>query len=177
MAESVPLARFLARPGHTDGDGSVAASTGIDAGVGGSPSRTGEPVVGAVTAGAAEFSGVRYQAPAGYQVRELRGDRMRGVAGLFDEFAAALQFPYYFGANKDAFDDCLRDLDDFLGPAPGYVVAIRDADQVLAETPDERQWFDAALRDCAEFWSGRDIAFRVVLQGHPEGLPAVAVSL
>lgn len=177
MPEPVPLVRFLARPGHTETDESVAAKANAGAGVEGAPSRTGEPVLGTVTADAAEFSGVRYQAPSGYQVRELRGGRMRTVVGLFDEFAAALQFPYYFGANKDAFDDCLRDLDDFLGPAPGYVVVIRDADQVLAETPDERQWLDAALRECARFWSGQDVAFRVVLQGNPEGLPAVAVSL
>ncbi|WP_040788717.1 barstar family protein [Nocardia paucivorans] len=176
MAETVPLARFLARPGQAEGNGSGTASS-ADTGAGGSSSRSGESVVGAVMADAAEFSAVRYQVPSGYRVRELRGDRMRDVTGLFDEFAAALQFPYYFGGNKDAFDDCLRDLDDFLGPALGYVVAIRDADQVLAEAPDERRWFTAALQDCAEFWAGRDIAFRVVLQGRPRWLPAVAVRL
>ncbi len=32
----------------------------------------------------------------GAVVRWLRGDRMRTVDGLFDEFAASLQFPWFF---------------------------------------------------------------------------------
>ncbi|WP_425308777.1 hypothetical protein AADG42_08460 [Ammonicoccus fulvus] len=33
---------------------------------------------------------------AGLTVRCVRGVKMRGFAGLMDEFAAALQFPYYW---------------------------------------------------------------------------------
>lgn len=135
------------------------------------------PVFGALDVGAREFSGVRYQAPSGYRVRELRGTKMRTVAGVFDEFAAALQFPYYFGANKDAFDDCLRDLDDCLGSAEGYVVVIRDADQLLADAPQERGWLAAALSDTADYWWHREIVFRVVVQGEAEELPTVGLHL
>ncbi|MFD7158495.1 barstar family protein [Kribbella sp. NPDC059898] len=31
------------------------------------------------------------------------------VAGLFDEFAATLQFPYCFGENWDGLGDCVSD--------------------------------------------------------------------
>ncbi|TLF56048.1 barstar family protein [Nocardia cyriacigeorgica] len=135
------------------------------------------PVFGALDVGAPEFSGVRQQAPSGYRVRELRGTKMRTVAGVLDEFAAALQFPYYFGGNKDAFDDCLRDLDDCLGSAEGYVVVIRDADQVLADAPQERAWLAAALSETADYWWRREIVFRVVVQGEPEGLPTIGLHL
>ncbi|BDT85222.1 barstar family protein [Nocardia cyriacigeorgica] len=135
------------------------------------------PVFGALDVGAPEFSGVRYQAPSGYRVRELRGKKMRTVAGVLDEFAAALQFPYYFGANKDAFDDCLRDLDDYLGSAEGYVVVIRDADQLLADAPQERAWLAEALSETADYWWQREIVFRVVVQGATEGLPSIGLHL
>ncbi|MCA2210367.1 barstar family protein [Nocardia rosealba] len=139
------------------------------------PAAADAPVLGAMAVDANQFSAIRYDAPADYRVRELRGTKMRDVAALFDEFAAAFQFPYYFGANKDAFDECLRDLDDFVGDAPGYVAAVRTANDLLADEPTERAWFEAAVRDCAAYWSRRDVVFRVVLQGDPVTFGAVAL--
>ena len=52
--------------------------------------------------------------PAGIPA-EIDVEEFRSVAAVFDEFAAAFQFPYYFGRNKDAFDECMRDLDEFVG--------------------------------------------------------------
>lgn len=42
--------------------------------------------------------------------RYLRGKKCIYLPSLFNEFSAALQFPYYFGENWDAFDECLNDL-------------------------------------------------------------------
>ncbi|MFD4444578.1 barstar family protein [Nocardia sp. NPDC058519] len=158
MTSRMTLSQFLARP---------TAET---------PAAHPPPVFGALPVDPAQFSGVRYDAPADYRVRELRGAKMRTVAELFDEFAAAFQFPYYFGANKDAFDECLRDLDDFVGDAPGYVVVVRTAADLLADDPTERAWLGGAMRDCAAYWSRRDVAFRVVLQGGPEPFAAVPLA-
>ena len=128
------------------------------------------PAVAALAVSAAEASVLRYALPErGLLVRELRGTRMRTVAGFFDEVAAACQFPYYFGDNKDAFDECLRDLDEFVGAADGYVLVVRDAEQLLADEPGERAWFDAALGDAAAYWSGRGRSLRVILQGPVAG--------
>ncbi len=44
-------------------------------------------------------------------VRFLRGQKMQTAPQLFDEFAAALQFPYYFGENWNALLECLTDLE------------------------------------------------------------------
>lgn len=114
-----------------------------------------------------EVAVLRYRLPArGCVVRELRGRKMATVSALFDEFAAALQFPYYFGENKDAFDECMRDLGDFLGVATGYILVIRDCERVLSAEADQRAWFYEALRLYAREWEARGSAvFRVVLQG------------
>ena len=42
--------------------------------------------------------------------RIVRGKNCGSISELFHEFSAALQFPYYFGNNWDALDDCLSDL-------------------------------------------------------------------
>jgi hypothetical protein len=47
---------------------------------------------------------------AGYEARFCRGSKMQTLDALFDEFSAAWQFPYYFGYNWAAFDECLSDL-------------------------------------------------------------------
>jgi len=168
MAAAVTLAQFLSVPiNSTESRDDVGAATGQQAG---------GSVFGAWSVAAHRFASLRYRAPSDYRLREVRGDRMRTVGAAFDEFAAALQFPYYFGHNRDAFDDCLGDLDDFLGPAAGYVVAVRDADDLLGDTPNERAWLTEALTDCAQDWSDRGVVFRVVLQGEPSGLPTVTLS-
>ncbi|WP_430333629.1 barstar family protein [Rhodococcus sp. ACT016] len=76
-------------------------------------------------------------------VRHVRGRRMPTVAALFDEFAAALQFPYYFGRNRDAFDECFGEIGDTVGD--DAVVLVLDADVLLAEQPAELSWFTAAV--------------------------------
>lgn len=40
----------------------------------------------------------------------IRGKKCKSLLSLFDEWAAALQFPVYFGENLHAFIDCLGDL-------------------------------------------------------------------
>ncbi|MTE11698.1 barstar family protein [Nocardia aurantiaca] len=161
MPEPMPLSQFLSAPADDVTERRAPA-----------------PVLGVLPIGAAEFSGVRYRIPDGYLAREVRGRKMRTVAEVFDEFAAAFQFPYYFGENKDAFDECLRDLDEFVGAAMGYVVVVRNAALMLDRQPDERAWFAEAVADAAASWDRRGIPFRVVLQdAAPPGLPVVLLCL
>ena len=67
-------------------------------------------------------------------VRWLRGSKMRGTKGLFDEFSAALQFPYYFGENWNAFDECIEELEGI--DADGYLLIILNSDELLVDTED-----------------------------------------
>src|SRR5437868_567642 len=64
-------------------------------------------------------------------VRWLRGKHMPTVEHMFNEFAAALQFPYYFGENWAAFDECLADLAWL--PATGYLITVFDSEYLLAK--------------------------------------------
>ncbi|MEV6771446.1 barstar family protein [Nocardia sp. NPDC051030] len=171
MTDTMPLSQFLSTPAVSE----IAAKGRRSASRPGTPAPA---VLGVLPVGAAEFSAVRGRIPDGYLSRELRGRKMRTVVEVFDEFAAAFQFPYYFGENKDAFDECLRDLDEFVGPAQGYVAVVRNAALLLDEESEERAWFAEAMADCAEFWSGRGIPFRVVLQdAAPPGVRTVSLAL
>lgn len=112
-------------------------------------------------------------AESGLAVRIVRGRKMRSVPELFNEFAAALQFPLYFGENKDAFDECISELDG-VPTGVGYVVLITEPDQVLADDEaNELEWLvqslTAATREWAqpvdrgEWWDRPAMPFHVVL--------------
>lgn len=62
-------------------------------------------------------------------------------------FFAAMQFPYYFGYNGNAFDECLTDLDWL--PATMCALAIFDSADFLSREPAQLPLFlDAFDRIC-----------------------------
>lgn len=113
-------------------------------------------------------------ARSGLTVRVVHGRKMRDYQELFDEFAAALQFPWYFGDNGNAFDECIKDL-SWLPPQSGYVLVITDPGQVLADARDDGLgWLARSLSDATEewakpvesgeWWDRPAVPFHVVLQ-------------
>ena len=111
-------------------------------------------------------------AESGLVVRRVRGSRMRSLDGLFDEFSAAFQFPSYFGYNRDAFNECIRDLVEWLPTVAGFVIVLDEYDEVLDTEPLERPWFFDALELARaalaepvadqEWWDRSPLAFHVV---------------
>ncbi|GAC47793.1 barstar family protein [Gordonia aichiensis] len=84
--------------------------------------------------------------PSTYEFREVTGRTMTTRAGLYDTYARAWDFPNYFGRNADAFDECMRELDDPAvdedSPTPaGYLTDIVDADRLLIADTDLFEWF------------------------------------
>jgi hypothetical protein len=63
-------------------------------------------------------------------VRLLRGNKSRDLIAFFDEAAAVLQFPYYFGYNWNAFDECINSL--WIN-ATAYVLIISAAPALFAD--------------------------------------------
>ena len=104
--------------------------------------------------------------PAGFALRVVQGKKCRTPAGLFNEFARALEFPDYFGHNWDALEECLADLEWL--PAKGYVVLIADALSVIPDNDEEYETLLEVLSDAGEAWSkghtadGRCAPFHVV---------------
>jgi hypothetical protein len=119
---------------------------------------------------------------AGLTARSVRGRKMRTVDGLFDEMAAALQFPQYFGENWAAFDECLSDM-DWLSMRVGIVVLIFASEEVLADESNEmsvlvRMVAKAARAysqpiDSGEWWDRPAVPFHIVLQCSPASAAAV----
>src|SRR5581483_57294 len=84
--------------------------------------------------------------------RTIRGRKSRTKPSLFDESAAALQFPHYFGENWDAFNDCINHL-VWLG-AEAYVLLITNSIHLLeAEPRQETATFLQILESAAREWS------------------------
>jgi hypothetical protein len=98
------------------------------------------------------LAGLAGSAPGGVVTRVIRGHKARTKAALFDEFAAALQFPDYFGENWDAFDECLNDLRWL--PGDGYILLIYQSNRLLEGAPsDQLQLFLNILEDAGREWS------------------------
>jgi Barstar (barnase inhibitor) len=118
---------------------------------------------------------------AGMTCRVLRGAKMRTESACFDETAAALQFPDYFGENWAAFDECLADLSWL--PARALALIVTDAEQVLDAEPPQvfALWLEVLTRVAAawaqpvaagEAWDRPAVPMHVVLQieGHLLGV-------
>src|SRR5437899_6242680 len=67
-------------------------------------------------------------------VRTIRGRKSQSLASFFDESAAALQFPYYFGENWNAFDEVMGELSWL--PAEAYLLLFTSADLLLRDASD-----------------------------------------
>src|SRR5689334_23849775 len=74
--------------------------------------------------------------PGGFVLKVLRGGKCRTTAGLFTEFAQALNFPDYFGRNWDALEECLADLEWL--PAKGYALLLTSAELILPDDEDRK---------------------------------------
>ncbi len=90
-------------------------------------------------------------------VRFVRGSKMQTVTAMFDEIAAALQFPYYFGGNWAALDECIADLSWIAGD--GLVLCVLDAPLLLLSDREQIHLFIKIVTGAAEEWS-RPTAFR-----------------
>ena len=120
----------------------------------------------------------------GLAVRVVRGRKMRSRGGLFDEFAAAFQYPLHFGENMDAFDECIAELEG-VSAGEGFVVVIVEPEQVLVEDAAAVfNWLTQSLAAAAEKWAlpvalgewwDRDaVPFHIVLACDSEHSDAVA---
>ena len=122
---------------------------------------------------------LRSVAELGTVIRVVRGSRMESKELLLDEFAAAFQFPMYFGRNWDAFEECMADLQWLPGKA--YLLIISNASSLLKlGSKNDSVIFFKILNRISQQWANgelpnvgadRDlIPFQTVLQDSASGI-------
>lgn len=107
-------------------------------------------------------------------VRVVRGDRMATMAGLHEEFAAAFQFPLYYGANLDAFVDSLAQPVE-TPIVDARVCLVANAEYFMSLEPERLSVIAECLAEVREEWAlnrggpedRTPLAFSVVLA--PDG--------
>ena len=87
--------------------------------------------------------------------------RVAGKRTFLKAAAESLGFPNYFGANWDAFEDCLTDLS--WHEAEGYVLLIENVEDFANGAPGEIKTARSIFEDAAEYWKGRGVPFFVIL--------------
>ena len=91
------------------------------------------------------------RSPRGFVTAVIDGRRARSKAALIEEMARAFRCPEGTGHNWDALEECLADLEWL--PAKGYVLVIDNADELLADSPDDYRTFIQLLTDVAREWA------------------------
>jgi Barstar (barnase inhibitor) len=102
----------------------------------------------------------------------LRGKKMTTIQSAFDEIGAAFQFPWYFGENWAAFDECLNDPDWM--PALATIVIVADHSTVFSREGARVELaarliatLQRAIGDWGSGVNGRSLGFGIVLQDAP----------
>lgn len=98
----------------------------------------------------------------GFAAFTLNLDGVASKAELLRRAAAALQFPEYFGANWDAFYDCLTDFG--WRPAPGYVVRVTGVARPRAGARPALATALELLAEAAAYWTRQGIDFVVLVE-------------
>lgn len=93
----------------------------------------------------------------------VRGRRCVDDESLFKEFSAAFQFPYYFGMNVAAFDECMTDL-SWLS-FEGIFLLIDHFGDVYKGRKADQNWLCDILKQFQREWNARGVKMRVIICG------------
>ena len=120
-----------------------------------------------------------------WDVLRVRGHKSVDEAHFFDEIAAALQFPYYFGENWSAVWDCITDLNWLRGSS--FLIVFDSSEYLLSQSDRGFQLLLEVLvkahhrwhRETADFGPlGRQpISFQSVFACAPDALDAMATRI
>ncbi len=94
----------------------------------------------------------------------LRGKLCDDVNGFFREVSSALRFPYYFGWNWNAFDECITDLDWLKFSC--IIIVIEDYDLLFRkEDPkkDYKGYLMNFLNSAVEYWTSQSVPISIYL--------------
>jgi len=116
-----------------------------------------------------------------WDILRVRGEKATDEARFFDELAAALQFPYYFGENWNAADECITDLYWLSGSS--FLFIFDSAHYLLSESDRGFRILLDVLTDAHDRWhretadfgadGRRPIAFQSILACEPDAVGAL----
>ena len=103
----------------------------------------------------------------------LEGEKLTSKASFLNHAALTLHFPEYFGANWDAFEDCMTDLEWL--KATGYVLLYDHTDSFAQHAPEQFATALELLHAISQFWANQGKPMLVLLRGErrPPGIAAV----
>ncbi|MBG1271856.1 barstar family protein [Nostoc sp. WHI] len=97
----------------------------------------------------------------GTKVFYLDGKKINSKETFLSKAAEAMQFPTYFGANWDAFDECITDLT--WCPAQRYVIFYDHADIFAQAEPTQYQIALDIINSAKEYWEANNIYFKFLV--------------
>ena len=100
----------------------------------------------------------------GAYVAHIRGKYCKTVEDFFREASSALRFPYYFGNNWAAFDECVTDL-EWLSFS-SLMIAVDDWDNIFNRELRKstcRELLEKHLLLAAEYWQARNVPVAIYL--------------
>lgn len=99
----------------------------------------------------------------GIYVGGVRGQFSDTESGFFQEISSAFRFPYYFGWNWAAFDDCMTDL-EWLSFS-GLLLVIDRAELLFQNEPDAKASIELLrkhLLAAISYWDRESVDFKVI---------------
>jgi RNAse (barnase) inhibitor barstar len=97
----------------------------------------------------------------GTKVFYLDGKKINSKQTFLKQAAEAMEFPPYFGANWDAFDECITDLT--WCPAQRYVILYDHADIFAQAEPTQYQIALDILNSAKEYWEANNIPLKFLV--------------
>ena len=86
----------------------------------------------------------------------IRGKRSTTCSGFLKEYSAAFQFPYYYGNNWNAWDECATDLSWLMFDSVALI--IDDYESLFVDEPDKERILadvEKELRYIENYWQKR----------------------
>lgn len=111
----------------------------------------------------------RFDAAAAEELISLHGGVLASVDSrqvadertLLRSVGQALRFPDYYGVNRDALEECLKDLESWL-PAKSYVLVVEHAERLWKTHPRPASVLLQIWLACAQEWSREGVPFHLV---------------
>lgn len=102
-------------------------------------------------------------------VAHIRGKMCRSLDDFFCEISSSMRFPWYFGWNWAAFDECMTDLEWLRFSR--LLIVIDDYDLIFQEERTRQTCINLLhkhLSAAAAYWSEQNIPIEIYLNQKPE---------